>query len=174
MPLNFSTSRKWLIVGLVSIITFVTPFASTILSPGISSVDAEFDNPNTIVGTMTVSIYLLGYVIGPLFLAPLSEIYGRKPVLGVANLFFCVWQIGCALAPNLSALIVFRFFCGLGGVGGLVSSLRNPLFPNPPSALGLDRGLTGNTTRPSEPESSATSSGQKSEASQWASIRLAC
>lgn len=120
MPLNFPPRKKWLIVGLLSTITLVTPFASSILAPGIGSLSAEFHNDNSIVGAMTVSIYLLGYVIGPLFLAPLSEIYGRKPVLGLSNVFFCLWQIGCALAPNISALIVFRFFSGIGGSGCLV------------------------------------------------------
>lgn len=120
MPLNFPNSKKWLIVGLVSAITFVTPFASSILAPGIGVVDAEFNNTNEIVGTMTVSIYLLGYVIGPLFLAPLSEIYGRRVVLSAANAFFCVWQIGCALAPSIESLIVFRFLSGIGGAGCLV------------------------------------------------------
>ncbi|KAM0819225.1 putative Major facilitator superfamily (MFS) profile domain-containing protein [Seiridium cardinale] len=119
MPLNFPMWKKWMLVGLLAAITLLTPFASSILSPGISKLDEEFGNDVTIIGSMTVSIYLLGYVVGPLFLAPLSEIYGRKPVLGAANVFFCVWQIGCALAPNIATLIVFRFFSGLGGAGCL-------------------------------------------------------
>ncbi|KAF3761241.1 hypothetical protein M406DRAFT_100360 [Cryphonectria parasitica EP155] len=132
MPLNFPEFKKWLLVGLLSGITLVTPFASSILSPGISSLMLEFDEPNAIVGAMTVSIYLLGYVIGPMFLAPLSEIYGRRPVLTAANIFFCSWQIGCALAPNIGALIVFRFFSGVGGSGcmtlggGVIADLFRP------------------------------------------------
>lgn len=119
MPLNFPAMRKWLLVGLLSSITLITPFASSILSPGISSLMKEFGETNAIVGAMTVSIYLLGYVVGPMFLAPLSEIYGRRPVLTVANAFFCCVQIGCALAPSISVLIVFRFFSGVGGAGCL-------------------------------------------------------
>ncbi len=60
--------KKWVIVALVSAITFVTPFASSILSPGIGRLSKDFGNTNSAVGTMTVSIYLLGYVLGPLFL----------------------------------------------------------------------------------------------------------
>jgi MFS family permease len=119
MPLNFPNRKKWLVVGLVSAITFITPFASSILAPGITSLNEEFGNTNEIVGAMTVSIYLLGYVVGPLFLAPLSEIYGRRPVLTATNIFFLGWQIGCALAPNIESLIVFRFFSGIGGAGCL-------------------------------------------------------
>lgn len=121
MPFNFSSSDKWVWVGLLSAITLLTPFASSILSPAITKLDEEFKNDNEIVGSMTVSIYLLGYVVGPIIIAPLSEIYGRKPVLTAANVFFCLWQIGCALAPNIETLIVSRFFSGVGGAGCLVS-----------------------------------------------------
>lgn len=119
MPLNFPNRKKWLVVGLVSTITFITPFASSILAPGITSLNQDFNNGNEIVGAMTVSVYLLGYVVGPLFLAPLSEIYGRRPILTATNIFFCCWQIGCALAPDIESLIVFRFFSGIGGAGCL-------------------------------------------------------
>ncbi|OTA54803.1 MFS general substrate transporter [Hypoxylon sp. EC38] len=119
MPLNFPAWDKWMWVGLLSIITLLTPFASSILSPAISRLDEEFGNDDTIVGSMTVSIYLLGYVVGPVFIAPLSETYGRKPVLSAANTFFCLWQIGCALAPNIETLVVSRFFNGVGGAGCL-------------------------------------------------------
>ncbi|KAI1390702.1 MFS general substrate transporter [Hypoxylon trugodes] len=119
MPLNFSKKRKWIWVGLLLVVTLLTPFAPSILSPAITQLDSEFGNDNSIVGSMTVSIYLLGYVLGPIFIAPLSEIYGRKPVLGVANVIFCLWQIGCALAPNIETLIVSRFFSGVGGAGCL-------------------------------------------------------
>lgn len=119
MPLNFPQAKKWTLVGLLSAITLVTPFASSILSPGISDLMKDFGETNSIVGAMTVSIYLLGYVVGPMFLAPMSEIYGRRRVLTAANVFFCCWQVGCALAPNIKALIVFRFFSGVGGAGCL-------------------------------------------------------
>ncbi|KAI1775704.1 major facilitator superfamily domain-containing protein [Hypoxylon cercidicola] len=119
MPLNFSGRHKWIWVGLLSLITLLTPFASSILSPAIARLDTEFGNDNEIVGSMTVSIYLLGYVVGPVFIALLSEMYGRKPVLSAANAFFCFWQIGCALAPNIETLIISRFFSGVGGAGCL-------------------------------------------------------
>lgn len=67
--------------------------------------------------------------MGPLVLSPLSELYGRQPVLNIANIFLTVWQIGCALAPNVSALIVFRLFAGMGGSacltigGGIIADL---------------------------------------------------
>ncbi|WPH03085.1 MFS general substrate transporter [Acrodontium crateriforme] len=119
MPYNFSFWHKWIWVWLLSAITLLTPFATSILSPAINIVDKEFKNPDAAVGSLTVSIYLFGYVVGPIFIGPLSEIYGRKPVLSAANSFFCLWQLGCALAPNLATLIVSRFFSGVGGAACL-------------------------------------------------------
>ncbi|KAM4056633.1 major facilitator superfamily protein [Hirsutella rhossiliensis] len=125
MPLNFSPSRKWLIVVLLAAITFMTPFASSILAPALSAMEAEFEEDDITKGSMPVSIFLLGYAVGPLFLAPLSEIYGRSVVLICASAWFCAWLIGCAVAPTLDALIFFRFMCGIGGsacqnIGGAI------------------------------------------------------
>lgn len=122
MPFNFSKRQKWTWVWLLSIITLLTPFATSILSPAINILDADFHNTDATVGSMTVSIYLFGYVVGPVFIGPFSEVYGRKLVLSAANVFFCLWQIGCALAPNIETLIVSRFFSGVGGAACLVST----------------------------------------------------
>ncbi|PBP24130.1 MFS multidrug transporter-like protein [Diplocarpon rosae] len=119
MPLNFSEKRKWTLIGLLGSITFISPLASSMFAPGVSFMNEEFHNTSLILSSLTVSIFVLGYVVGPMILAPLSEIYGRRFVLTGANAFFCVWQIGCALSPNLSSLIVFRFLSGVGGSGCL-------------------------------------------------------
>lgn len=116
-PLNFAPKKKWLILFLLASITFISPFASSIFAPAVSYMDAEFNNDSVLLSTLSVSVFVLGYVIGPLILAPLCEIYGRRPILTLANTIFCVWQIGCALAPNLNSLIAFRFLAGIGGAG---------------------------------------------------------
>jgi multidrug resistance protein len=119
MPLNFAPSRKWLLLGLLSSITFVSPLASSMFAPAVSFADETFHNTSEILSTLSVTIFLLGYTVGPLLLAPLSEIYGRRYVLTAGNVIFSLFQIGCALAPNISALIVLRFLGGIGGSGCL-------------------------------------------------------
>ncbi|KAH8659113.1 major facilitator superfamily transporter multidrug resistance [Tricladium varicosporioides] len=132
MPLNFPEKRKWILIALLGAITFISPLASSMFAPGVLFMNQTFHNTSTILSSLTVSIFVLGYVIGPLLLAPLSEIYGRRFVLTGANAFFAVWQIGCALAPNLSALIVFRFLAGIGGSGcltiggGVIADIFHP------------------------------------------------
>ncbi len=131
MPLNFDPRRKWVVVTCLSLITLFSPLSSSILAPAINAVEAEFGSANTTKASLPVSIFLLGYAVGPLFLSPLSEIYGRAVVLSSANAFFCVWHIGCALAPSLDALIVFRFLCGVGGAGCMTlgGAVIGDLFP---------------------------------------------
>ncbi|PWY75225.1 MFS multidrug transporter [Aspergillus sclerotioniger CBS 115572] len=128
-PRNYPVSRKWFLMLLVSTITFISPFASSVFSPGVVYAEEEFGVTSSILGTLSVTGYLIGYVTGPLIFSPMSEMLGRRIVLSGANTFFVAFQVGCALAPNISALIVFRFLTGIGGSaclttgGGVVADL---------------------------------------------------
>ncbi|ORY15542.1 membrane transporter [Clohesyomyces aquaticus] len=149
-PRNFPQNRKWFILGLVSAITFLryeafsslpshldslalcSPLASSIFAPGVSFVSHEFHNTSEILGAFSVSVFVLGFAVGPLFLSPLSEIYGRRIILNISNVFFCAFNLGCALAPNLAGLIIMRLLAGIGGsacltIGsGVISDLFVP------------------------------------------------
>lgn len=91
------------------------PFGSTIVAPGAQDVLNHFHNNNQTVGSFITSIYLLGYVFGPVSTAPLSEYYGRLPVYHASNVLFLVFNICCAVSPNIGALLAFRFFAGTFG-----------------------------------------------------------
>ncbi|KAL4874982.1 major facilitator superfamily domain-containing protein [Aspergillus karnatakaensis] len=116
-PQNFPPGRKWGLLGLISAFTVISPLASSMFAPAVSYMAADFQETNETILSFTVSVFLLGYTFGPCILAPLSEIYGRRVVLSGANLFFVVWQIGCALAQNIETEIICRFFSGVGGAG---------------------------------------------------------
>ncbi|KAI1176528.1 major facilitator superfamily domain-containing protein [Nemania sp. FL0916] len=128
-PKSWPTGRKWRIMSIVSWLSLVSPLASSILAPATPLLDAEFNNHSQILSTFAVSFFILGYVVGSLIAAPLSERYGRKIVLDIATALFVVWQLGCALAPNITTLLIFRIFAGLAGSacfsigGGIVSDL---------------------------------------------------
>ena len=61
----------------VSSYTFVTPLASSMVAPALPALAAHYDITSETIVAMTLSIFLVTFAIGPLFLAPLSEIYGR-------------------------------------------------------------------------------------------------
>lgn len=60
-PQNFPSSRKWGLLALMAGITFVSPLASSMLSPAIGYVGADFGVSNEAILSLTVSIYLLAY-----------------------------------------------------------------------------------------------------------------
>jgi len=78
-------------------------------------------------------VFLLGFGIGPLFLAPLSETFGRRPIYVACFIIFTLTQIPCALAKTIHMLIGFRFLSGLFGSasiangGGTISDMYDAL-----------------------------------------------
>ncbi|EUC47525.1 hypothetical protein COCMIDRAFT_34914 [Bipolaris oryzae ATCC 44560] len=114
-PRNFPTAKKWLLLILVTCLTTLSPVSSSILAPATPFIDAEFGNTSHILASLTVSVYVLGFSVGVLFLSPLSELYGRYWVLNCSSVAWCGFTLGCALAPNLGSLIVMRFLAGVGG-----------------------------------------------------------
>ncbi|KAL1859675.1 hypothetical protein VTK73DRAFT_7512 [Phialemonium thermophilum] len=71
----------------------------------------------------------MGTAVGPLFLAPLSELRGRRIVYNLANLGFCAFTVGCALSPTLGGLIALRFLqgaaasCSINNGGGTIADI---------------------------------------------------
>ena len=84
-------------------------------APGVEDVLTEFHSTSSTLGSMVVSVYVLGYCVGPLIVAPLSEMYGRVPLYHVSNVLFIIFTIACAVSSSLPMLIVFRFFAGTVG-----------------------------------------------------------
>ncbi|CAJ2510891.1 Uu.00g065160.m01.CDS01 [Anthostomella pinea] len=72
---------------------------------------------------------LMGTAVGPLLLAPLSELRGRRIVYNLANLGFSAFTIGCALSPTLGGLIALRFLqgcaasCSINNGGGTIADV---------------------------------------------------
>jgi MFS family permease len=69
----------------------------------------EFHESSEPVATLGVTMYLLGLAVGSLILAPLSEIYGRRPVYIGSLGIFALMILPCALAKSLPEVLIFRF-----------------------------------------------------------------
>ncbi|THC97100.1 hypothetical protein EYZ11_003418 [Aspergillus tanneri] len=131
-PKNWPMKKKWASVITVSLFTFISPVSSSMVAPALPSIRADFNIQDEVISQLTLSIFVLAYAVGPLFLGPLSEIYGRVIVLQLANLFYLVFNIACGVAQNKAQMIVFRFLAGLGGSaplaigGGVLSDCFKP------------------------------------------------
>ena len=126
-PKNWTMKQKWASTLIVSAFTLVSPISSSMISPALPELAREWHLTNEVEISLTLSIFVLAYAVGPLFLGPLSEIYGRVRVLQLANLFFLAFNLACGFAQNETELMVFRFLSGLGGstplaIGGGVLS----------------------------------------------------
>ncbi|HVX77725.1 MAG TPA: multidrug effflux MFS transporter [Bradyrhizobium sp.] len=69
---------------------------------------------------LTISVYILGLAIGQLLYGPLSDRFGRRPVLLVGLLLYSVAGLISALAPDVRVLVAARLFQAIGGCSGLV------------------------------------------------------
>lgn len=114
-PKNWSLGRKWAATFVVSAFTFLSPTSSSMVAPALSRVAADLHINSEVESALVLSIFVLAYAIGPLFLGPLSEVYGRVRVIQGANLFFLAWNIGCGFAQTSGQMLAFRFLAGLGG-----------------------------------------------------------
>jgi hypothetical protein len=70
-PMNYSLALKWTITMLVAIATLAVAFVSSAYSGGIAEILEEF-HVVQIIGTLGISLFVLGFAIGPLMWAPLS------------------------------------------------------------------------------------------------------
>ncbi|KAI0947331.1 hypothetical protein AcV7_009784 [Taiwanofungus camphoratus] len=114
-PKNWSFKKKWAATAIVSAFTFISPVSSSMIAPASDQLAREFSITNSAVIALVTSVFVLAYALGPLFLGPLSEIYGRSRVIQLANLWYLAWNLGCGFAQNKGQLIAFRFLAGLGG-----------------------------------------------------------
>ena len=109
-PINFSCSIKAINVGIISALTFITPLASSMFAPGVPEIMVEFNSTSTLLAGFVVSVYVLGFAIGPLILAPASELHGRVIIYHICNIGFVIFSVACAVSTDLGMLIAFRFF----------------------------------------------------------------
>ncbi|KAI0143424.1 MFS transporter [Xylariaceae sp. FL1272] len=126
--MNFSKARKWAISLLQSLFTFALTFASSVYANGIGGVIRDFAVCEE-VATLGLSLFVLGFALGPLIWAPLSEMYGRKYVFLVSSTAYVALSVGAAYAPDITTLLVLRFFASAFGsssmtnTGGIIADM---------------------------------------------------
>jgi len=119
--MNFSKGRKWAIAILQSLSTFSVTFASSVYVSGIEGVSQRFD-VSAEVATLGLSLFVLGFALGPLIWAPLSEVYGRKSIFVVSYAAYTAFSVAAACAPNITTLLVLRFFASAFGSSSMTNT----------------------------------------------------
>ncbi|KAF7187131.1 putative efflux pump mfs2 [Pseudocercospora fuligena] len=130
-PKDWSRAKKWTVTDVLSATGFNRIMVSTIMAPAITTIAAEL-NMSSAESVMALSIYLLATAFGPLVIGPLSEVWGRKPILHASNIWFLIWNIVCGFAKTKGTLIAARFLAGFGAsaiyalAGGVLGDVWKP------------------------------------------------
>ncbi|KAI1776658.1 MFS general substrate transporter [Hypoxylon cercidicola] len=114
-PMNWTEKKKWLNISILSIMTVVTPLGSSMFAPGIPGIMVQFRETSSTIATFLLSVYILGFAFGPLLVAPLSEIFGRRSLYIYGNILFVVFSVGAALSTSIGMMMAFRLLMGLAG-----------------------------------------------------------
>jgi len=113
------TPRSTAYIALLVALGSFGPLTMSIYTPVMPSVGHDLvSSPDSV--KLTLTTYMLGFAVGQLFYGPLSDRYGRRPVLIGGLLFFTVTTFACSFASSIGDLIVLRILQGLGAASGSV------------------------------------------------------
>lgn len=119
-PKNWPLSRKYLNVFVIFSIALCLPMISSILAPALDDIATAFGTSKmTIIGAQTGFVCMLG--IGPLFLAPMSETFGRRKVFLINLVIFTILEIPIALCRDVYSFLILRTLSGLFGSVGVAN-----------------------------------------------------
>ncbi|PGH12529.1 hypothetical protein AJ80_06690 [Polytolypa hystricis UAMH7299] len=114
-PKNWTLTKRWSITVLNSLFMFVSPISSSMVAPAFGVIRSDFVIKTDFETQMVLSIFVLASALGPLVISPLSEVYGRRPVLHITCLTYLVFNLACAFSKTSTQLLIFRFLAGVGG-----------------------------------------------------------
>lgn len=100
-------------------VTASGPLALNIFVPSMPGMVAAFDSDFATV-QWTLTLYLVGVALGQLIYGPLSDRYGRRPLLLAGMTLFCLASAGAAVAGSIEWLIALRLAQALGACAGMV------------------------------------------------------
>jgi MFS transporter, DHA1 family, multidrug resistance protein len=115
-PLSAATVSKRLI-ALLTALVMVGQMSTSLYVPSLPSLADALD-ADTAEVKLTMTVFLIAFALSQLVYGSVSDRFGRRPVLLAGMMIYVISSVGCALAPTLEALIVGRFFQGVGACAG--------------------------------------------------------
>jgi len=127
-PRNWSYGIKWVRTMAVTFACFAVAIGSSIVVMDMDVV-AEDLNTSLDVIHLTVTLFVLGFGVGPLAFSPLSEMYGRQPIFFVSLGLYFAFTFPSAFAPNAASMVVGRALAGISAaapmtvIGGTIADM---------------------------------------------------
>lgn len=129
-PHNWPSTIRWFYTVVLLNLVIAVAFGSACVTGGLELINERY-HVLTEVLTLSVSLMVFGFLLGPLIWAPLSEQIGRRPVYFISLFLYVLFQIPCAYLPNIGGLLACRFLCGVFSssaltlVGGSIADIFN-------------------------------------------------
>lgn len=118
-----------LFIVMLGLLSALPPLATDIGLPAIPNLQANF---GVSIGqaTQTLTLFLLGFSIGPVLFGPLSDRYGRKPLLLFGVGLFSLAAFACVFASHIGELLAVRFVQGIaaGAAAALPAAIVRDVF----------------------------------------------
>ncbi|ODV92726.1 hypothetical protein CANCADRAFT_1322 [Tortispora caseinolytica NRRL Y-17796] len=111
-PRQWSTTKKWLITLGVGFTCFIVALGSAIVTGDLEG-PAETFNVSMEVSILQMCLFVVGFGVGPMVFAPMSELLGRRIIYASTFSVAAIFVIPCAVAPNIATLIVCRLIDGI-------------------------------------------------------------
>lgn len=111
-PKNWSKAYKWWCTMVVALTCFVVAFDSAVVTADIAGVSKTF-HVSEEVALLTITLFVVGFGVGPMLFAPLSEILGRRPIYASTLFLAVIFTIPGAVAQNIGTLLVTRAIAGI-------------------------------------------------------------
>lgn len=111
--------KKWGLVLFIAMLSMIPPLATDLYMPALPEMVDVFHTTTTMT-SFTMTIFFVFMAIGILIFGPLSDKFGRKPVLVFSIGLTLICSIGCAFSPTILILIITRAIQALGA-GGMVA-----------------------------------------------------
>ncbi|RFA25804.1 hypothetical protein CAI21_18275 [Alkalilimnicola ehrlichii] len=112
---------RWTFVAMLIAVAATSPLGINVYLPSMPGMAQAFEVDFATI-QLTLSLYLAAVAVGQLVLGPLSDYFGRRPVLLAGLSAFIVGTVICLLAPNIGVLLFGRVVQALGGCAGIVLS----------------------------------------------------
>lgn len=111
-PMNWTNNRKWFQTVNLGIICFTVAFASGVITGDMEGPQKAFHVSLEVV-VLTVSLFVVGFGVGPLVFAPFSEEFGRQIIYNTTLFVAVAFILPCALARNIGTLLIGRLLSGI-------------------------------------------------------------
>ncbi|KAI7278111.1 hypothetical protein KC345_g6169 [Hortaea werneckii] len=132
-PRQWPMTYRWGLVSLLALMAFTVTFTCISVVPVAGPIIADLSPDHTAsksASVLLVTIWELGEAAGPLFIAPLSEVYGRYPVFNAANTLFILGVLLATLSQTPGMLVCARFLTGCAVASNVLNpSVIGDIFP---------------------------------------------